>query len=165
MVSVGKNGYRYSEYPDLAKIQAKRYNTSISNIADTVDHFYDIVQEQLGIPVIIFDDYPSDMCLKSIVSNPTSVIAKFEYEGEFIYFKEAKPEQKNILKMEMSDRKDVKTFYNKWLGLDLSIKENILNNDRKEYSVSINTEEGYYLLEGVMNLDEFYEIVSNLIYR
>jgi hypothetical protein len=165
MISVGKSGYRYSEYPDVSKMQAKRYNTSISDIAETVDDFYDIVQERLGIPVIVMDYLPSDMYLESIISNEDSVTVKFEYEGEFIYFKEAKPGQKNILKMEVSDRKDVKTFYNKWLDLDLSIKENILNNDRKEYSVSINTEEGYYLLDGVMNLDEFYEIVSNLIYR
>jgi cell division protein FtsL len=165
MVSVGKNGYRYNEYPDMSKMQAKRYNTSISDIADTVDDFYDLVKEQLGIPVIVMDDYPSDMYLESIISKQDSITAQFEYNGEHIYLKEAKPEPKNILKMEVSDRKDVKTFYNKWVGLDLSIKESILNNDRKEYSVSINTEEGYYLLEGVMNLDEFYEIVLNLIYR
>jgi hypothetical protein len=165
MVSVGKNGYRYSEYPAMTKLQEKRFNTSPKSYYDTIDEFYDLVENQLGIPVIMLDYMPVNMKLERIVATDELVKVEFEYEGNEIYFKEAKPAQKNILKMEISDRNEVKRFYNKWLGLDISIKENVLSNDRKEYSVSINTEEGYYLLQGIMELDEFCEIVSNLIYR
>jgi phosphorylcholine metabolism protein LicD len=165
MVSVGKNGYRYSEYPDVSKMQAKRYNTSLWSNADSVDDFYNTVKKQLGIPVIMLDYIPDNMRLKKIMVTDELVKAEFEYEGNEFYFKVAKPEQKNIIKTEASDRSEVKNFYNKWLNQELSIKEHILENDRKEYSVSINTAEGYYFLEGIMDLNEFCEIVSNLIYR
>jgi hypothetical protein len=165
MVSVGKNGYRYSEYPDLAKMQEKRYNTSLWSDIDTIDEFYDAVEDQLGIPAIMLEYMPVNMQLEKIVVEDRLVKAEFGYEGNKIYFKEEKPEQKNIARTEVSDRNEVKTLENKWLNQKISIKENILDNDRKEYSVSINTEDGYYLLQGIMDLNEFCKIVSNMIYR
>jgi hypothetical protein len=165
MVSVGKNGYRYSEYPAISKPNVGRYNTLVKDNEDMLDEFYNAVENQLGIPAIMLEYMPVDMRLENVIVEDDLVKIRFDYEGEKIYFKEAKPEQKNILKTEISDRDVVNTIYNKWLDLDILIKENVLSNDRKEYSVSINTEEGYYLLQGIMDLDEFCEMVSNMIYR
>jgi hypothetical protein len=165
MVSVGKNGYRYSEYPAMEKTNAKRFNTSSRVKQDTIDDFYNLVETKLEIPVIVLDYMPVNMQLKKIIVEDGLIKAEFKYEGNEIYFKESKPEQKNITKTEISDRNEVQILYNKWLDIDLQIKENILNNDRKEYSVSIITAEGYYMLQGIMNLDDFCEIVSNMIYR
>jgi cell division protein FtsL len=164
MVSVGKNGYRYSEYPAVSKPNIGRHNTPTSDIADTVDEFYSAA-EKLGIPVIMLDYMPIDMRLEKIVVEDRLVKAEFSYEGNEIYFKEAKPELNHMLKMEVSDRNEVRTLYNKWLNVNLSIKGNVLNNDQTEYCVSISTMEGYYLMAGIMDLDEFCEIVSNMIYR
>jgi hypothetical protein len=165
MVSVGKNGYRYSEYPVMVKTNTKRFNTSSRVKQDTIDDFYNLVETKLEIPVIVLDYMPVNMQLKKIIVEDGLIKAEFKYEGNEIYFKESKPEQKNITKTEISDRNEVQILYNKWLDIDLQIKENILNNDRKEYSVSIITAEGYYMLQGIMNLDDFCEIVSNMIYR
>jgi hypothetical protein len=165
MVSVGKNGYRYSIYPTISKPNIGRYNTPTRIDIDTVEETYDMIQKKLGIPVIVMDYYPNEMLLKNIIVKQDAILMEFEYNGERIYLKEAKPEYKIMLKTEASDRNEVSTCYNKWLNLELSIKENVLDSDRKEHSVSINTTEGYYLLEGIMDLEEFYAIVSNLIYK
>jgi hypothetical protein len=165
MVSVGKNGYRYNAYPAISKPNMRRYNTSVKDNEDMIDEFYNVVEDQLGIPVIMLDYMPVNMQLEKIVVGDRLVKAEFSYEGNKIYLKEAKPEQKDMIKMEVSDRNEVQTFYNRWLDQELYIKEYVLSDDRREYSVSINTAEGYYLLEGIMELNEFCEMVLNMIYR
>ena len=62
----------------------------------------------------------------------------------------------------VSDRATSSVIYNDWLNQNVTIEKNELSNNLIEYSTCLNFEGAVYYLYGVMDEEEFINIVSYL---
>ena len=64
-----------------------------------------------------------------------------------------------------SDREDNgKSIYNKWLGKDLCIEEEVLDDGKIGYSVVASEKDAYYRIVGKISEEELKKIIEKLSY-
>lgn len=134
------------------------------NVYDDVEEAYIKIADELKIKVLRLEYRPTKMNFVDAEINKGQAVVKFSYKNEYIYLKEVKYPTENS-KNYVSDRKSYKTIYNGWIGQDISIEKNKLEDKRVEYSAILNTKEAYYIVEGIMKEKEFIKIIENLSFR
>lgn len=166
MASTARNGYRYNSYPDLGKrTNAARFNFKPEEFDDSLDLVYQEIEDQLHIPVVVLGWKPDEMWVidTDIRDNKATII--FEYKGERIYLKESSVLNERSTYAMFSDRKKTESIYNRWLDKTIEIEMNKLADSKMEFDAEFRNENGYYYIEGKMDIIEFEEIVKNMMYR
>ncbi len=164
--SIAKSEYQYRKYPGQKKGSVLlRNNVAAEFIDDKLDEAYKLVYQELDIPVLVLDYVPDGMLFRKIEVQKEHVVLKFDYKGQYIYLKEDKDKDENIIYVLDSDRDSHSGIYNGWIEKKIYIEENKLDNGNIEYSVGIEGEKAFYYFSGVMEKEEFIEVVRNLRYQ
>ncbi|MDD3253429.1 MAG: DUF4367 domain-containing protein [Lachnospiraceae bacterium] len=167
IVATANREYRYRMYP----VQEKQYGMRSQNIekmngVDKLDRAYAEIQETLGIQVLTLGYIPAGMEFKQLRMDRDRAIIELEQDGKILHVKEwgvsSKNAEANII---LSDRKSDDIVHMEWLNRDAQIEENRLSSGQVEYGASINIGNYCYRLEGMIDKDEFIEIVKELSYR
>lgn len=164
--SVARSGYQYMVYPEQRSENIEiRSNTNIIFLTDELDHAYDQVAKNLGIPALMLYYIPDGMSFQGIKETKDYAIIQFDYKGNYFYLKEEKLLKENSVGVVVSDRNRYQNVWNDWLNKDLQLQENELENGIIEYSVALEEKEAYYYICGIMGKEEFCKIVENLMYH
>ncbi len=165
MSSVAKSGYRYTTNPKQGKGSALlRYNSNIESVNDELDVAYDYISKSLDIPVLKMDYIPKEMIFIEAEVEKGHAVIRFDYLGKSVYLKEDRFSEKRAISILESDRKAEIRTYNDWIEKEIFIEENKLKNGDIEYSTSIEDQDAFYYISGVMKRGEFIKIVENLSY-
>ncbi|RKJ04189.1 DUF4367 domain-containing protein [bacterium D16-54] len=165
MSSVAKSGYRYTTNPKQGKGSALlRYNSNIESVNDELDVAYDYISKSLDIPVLKMDYIPKEMIFIEAEVEKGHAVIRFDYLGKSVYLKEDRFSEKRAISILESDRKAEIRTYNDWIEKEIFIEENKLKNGDIEYSTSIEDQDAFYYISGVMKREEFIKIVENLSY-
>ena len=62
----------------------------------------------------------------------------------------------------VSDRNELEIIHNKWLNKDIEIQKTVTKSGNVEFSAEIIIDDSYYYLSGIMEEDEFIDIIENL---
>ena len=110
---------------------------------------------------------PLGMKFEQLTIERNQAIVKFEYNGKSIYFRQERLSSSDheVTQSFMSDRKEYKKIYNKWLDEEISIEKNELQDGLVEYSFDIAVEKNEYYLSGIMEENEFLEISSGVFWK
>lgn len=169
MVVSAHREYKYNLYPVEGKqsILVKQ-NSIIKHDEGKLDDVYKQVGDVIGIKVIKLGHIPAEMKFKQSVISRERAIIELEYNGRNIYLTEEKhSEPEEALQVKLSDRKAKKAnteVENLWLNEKLIIEANILQSGETEFSTRLNVEDTYYSISGIMDKNEFIEIVQGLCY-
>lgn len=166
MVVSARREFKYRTYP----VQGKQNKIIIRNNilvtkGDSIEAAYEEIENTLEIKVLRLGHIPEKMNFKQILVYENHAVIELECEGQIVYFKESKmPIQSGVTGALLSDRKSCEEVYNMWLDKALFIEENILDDGIREYSVNIDMENFYYYISGMIDKDDFVEIVKGITY-
>lgn len=129
---------------------------------DGVDRAYNEIKELLGINPLKMTYLPFEMEFKRIELHDGTATMEFSYKEKKIYFTQAKYPVAASNSV-ASDRSVYKEIYNIWLNQNIRMEMNTLATGDVEYSAVINYEGAYYYLSGIIDENEFAEILKNII--
>ena len=124
-----------------------------------LEEAYQLIETELGIPVLRLDYVPPNLDFQTSVQKENSVTIQFLYNGNIIILYEGK-EADNISVGIESDRIQEKTVYNKRLGQEITYLGNKLEDGSIEYETLLTVEENIYYFSGIMPEEEFVKIIK-----
>lgn len=123
---------------------------------------YEKIEKNIGLDALRLEYLPSEMIYSKTTMNDKSATMYFDYKENIFYiFLSSKDggDSTNIV----SDRK-IKSdiIYNAWLNRDIEIEEIKTKGGANEFSAEITQDNTIYYVAGIMEKDEFIEIIRNL---
>lgn len=164
--TVARNGYDYVVYPlQSERNYLLRYNSEVQTESDGLDDAYDTIARKLEIPVLMLNYLPEGMEFNSCEIHGQTAVLRLDYKGNQVYLREGKTPLGNSVAVTEYDGEIGREVFNRWLGRDLTVNKNVLEDQTAEYSVRIENIETYYSLAGVMEEQEFIKMAEMLNYR
>lgn len=122
---------------------------------------YEQIKEELNIQVLELSYLPEGMELTELKMFKNKGRLEFIHEQDRLFFYQGISDKPSSLSY-ASDMKVFKYVYNLFLDQNIPIYRKQLENGNVEFSVRIITGNSYYILEGIVELDEFIQIVYGL---
>lgn len=125
------------------------------------DEAYAEIEEKLGIRVIRLSYLPQGMNFSSAEIGDYKAVLLFEYGENMLHMIQEKKSIETSLSVE-SDRKKCGTVKNDWLNMDIEYSSSITESGNTEFDTLLVLESGLYHIFGIMEEDEFIEILKYL---
>jgi hypothetical protein len=165
--SVARQGYQVAEYPEYYGTSQRhiiRSNVEVKFLESEIEEAYRQIRDNLGIKVIALDCIPKNMEFDKFILTSNKGIIKLSYRDKKIYLEEKVLDERNTISVITMDRIEDNIIVNEWLDKELYLEENIVEGGLKEYSIQFDTGSEIFYLSGIMEKDEFVEIVENLYF-
>lgn len=162
MVAMGTKSYFYrGRVRDETGIV---YNNDTNKVAvNGEEEAYSIIYEKTGMNPLKLGYIPTDMIFLEVEVGDGYADMKFSYHNQTIYFVQTKFERKVSFNYD-SDAYTKFDVHNKWLGLDMKVYSEIISDSEIRYETTFIYKGNYYRLVGVMDLDEFKNIVERITF-
>lgn len=162
ITSRARRSYTYKVMErDVSGVDVVYNRATKSKQEDALEEAYKLIQEELGLNALKLSYIPEEMEFKKIDINRNRATLFFEYNNKIIYVVQQCGRDGSSYNF-ISDRKSYKTVYNGLLDTDILLQENNLDNGVKEFQTQIILQDDYYSIEGIMDCDEFEQIVKGL---
>ena len=158
ITAIGGRSYFFRERKNELNVTIINNNQNRKNISQ-IEEAYQLIETELGIPVLRLDYVPSNLEFQTSVQKENSVTIQFRYNGNIIILYEGK-EADNISVGIESDRYQSKTVYNEWLDQEIAYLKNELEDGRTEYETLLTIDENIYYFSGIMPEEEFVKIIK-----
>lgn len=166
MVVSARREFKYRSYPILEQQNklVKRNDMLVTKVSK-LEEAYSEIDSTLGVEILTFGYLPEKMIFKQLLLYEDRAIIELEHEGKSLYYKISNtPIQSGVTGTLVSDRKTCEEIHNAWLDKAISVEENILKDGLVEYSASIDVDDFYYYLSGMIEQEEFIKMVKSLNY-
>lgn len=130
---------------------------------DGIDSIYLEIKDQLNVAPLKFMYIPFGMKFEELKVYGDHANIKFEYEDNFINCIQSKKPVSSSNNV-VSDRNEYKHIYNEWLDVSIPMEKNELNANEVEYSARFDLNGCYFYISGIIDEDNFEEILKNLAY-
>lgn len=124
-----------------------------------LEEAYQLIESELGIPVLRLEYMPLDLEFKTAIWKETSITLQFYYNENIIILYEGEKADNMSVGIE-SDRNEKKTVYNERLNQDITYLGNELEDGRIEYETLLTIDENIYYFSGIMPEEEFVKIIK-----
>lgn len=161
MTARARKRYTYvvTEKNDGIDILYEKGNTAGQE--DILEDAYKKIYTELGIKVLRLTYIPDNMVFEKINISKNRATLFFDYNGKKVYvIQQVRLEGSSF--NTTSDRKPYKTVYNDLFQQRLPIEMNMTENGEKEFHVQIMEQDSYYSVEGIMDENEFEQIVAGI---
>lgn len=138
-------------------------NENNNELEGKLEEAYKNIEQELGIDVLKLDQIPTDMFyIKTVLKKPIAEMY-FEYKGNSFCITQQIRNSDNSTNI-VSDRKEQESekVFNNWLNREVEIEKSIIEDGTVEYCTEIIEENSCYYLEGIMEKEEFIDIVKNV---
>lgn len=162
-ISAGaKRSYRYEQSSrENVKNDVALNNEENNRNSGSLEKAYQEIYNQMGINVLKLGYKPKDMkYLKTAVGSRHATIY-FEYKGNNFYIVQDLKTDDNSSN-QISDRKEGTPVYNADIDRNIQIEAAVTSSGETEYSVQIAEGNAYYYVSGIIELEEFKNIVEDL---
>lgn len=157
----GKKGYEYTLWKDNGRGGNSVWDNTGNLVAQNPEiDAYRRVHNELGIDVLRLTYMPEGMKYESLKVGESYVRLDFVYNDNYISFFQALREVDSSGNTK-SDRVDLKLVRNRQIGVDMCVESNEIGNDL-ELSTEFVIGKAYYYLEGIMDEEEFLEMVERI---
>lgn len=160
---VGQKEYRYHSRVREEGKDNVVWNNQEDYITDksSLEKAYDEIKEKLGIAVLKLNYIPESMKLSKIIIENGHAKLKFLYKDTYVYMIEVLYPVDDTYSR-FSDREIYKVIKNDWINKKITVSKNEVSTEQYEYSAYIEIDNAYYYFEGIMEENEFFEIIENL---
>ena len=154
------------EYQYVSKGKTKNEtiwrNGDYSKTDGQLKQAYARIRDELGINVLALGYKPKHMIFEEVIIDKGRARLKFSYDNKIIYLKETKEIADQITDNMVSDRKEIDYIYNPLVMHEFVIEENVVQDGYIEYSTKFERDGAYYYFAGVIEREEFIEMVKYL---
>ena len=163
ITAIGGRSYFFRARRDKLNAVIINNNPNKKDVSQ-LEEAYQLIEAELGIPVLRLDYVPTNLDFQTSVQKENSVTIQFLYNGNIIILYEGK-EADNISVGIESDRYQSKTVYNEWLDQEIAYLKNELEDGRTEYETLLTIDENIYYFSGIMPEEEFVKIIENFLFK
>lgn len=163
--TVGRSGYKYGEGRSGVGDNVRAWNNVPASVEEEgeIEKAYNEMQRELDIPILRLKYVPANMVFDDWTLENGRAIIKFNYNGYVIWLVEVEGSLESF-NTYVSDREEYDKKFNRLLGTDVILSKNDLDSGLTEYSAEIETNIAYYYLSGIMEEDEFTQIVEQMYF-
>lgn len=160
-----KRYYTYDsrERADLSNVVV--LNNSEDNLVKDgsieVKEAYEQIQHALNIKTLELSYLPDRLIFSEYEIRNRKGLIKFRAGDEKLFFYQGISDRPSSLGF-VSDMKELQKIYNEYLDMEIAIYEQDMADGEKEYSMIIDEGNTYYILEGIMEEEEFIKIVGGI---
>lgn len=122
---------------------------------------YKRIADELNIKVLELSYLPDGMVLHEIEIIKEMARLEFSYENNWLYFYQGIGDKPTSLSY-ASDMREYQSVYNPFLDKTFSIYGKELENGNVEYSTRIVEGDHFYILEGIIDIEEFVNITHEI---
>ncbi len=158
ITAIGGRSYFFRERKNELNVTIINNNQNRKNISQ-IEEAYQLIETELGIPVLRLDYMPLDLEFKTAIWKETSITLQFYYNENIIILYEGEKADNMSVGIE-SDRNEKKTVYNERLNQDITYLGNELEDGRIEYETLLTIDENIYYFSGIMPEEEFVKIIK-----
>ena len=158
ITAIGGRSYFFRARRDELNAVIINNNQNKKDISQ-LEEAYQLIESELGIPVLRLEYMPLDLEFKTVIWKETSITLQFCYNENIIILYEGEKAGNMSVGIE-SDRDQQKTVYNKWLGQEIAYLGNELEEGRVEYETLLTIDENIYYFSGIMPEEEFVKIIK-----
>lgn len=162
--AVGRGAFQYTDFQASDKEGNIVWNNVRINEAKNLEEAYEVIGRELGIPVLKLNYIPTNMVFAGLEIVDNRAVIDFEYGGYIVRLRGAK-EGKGLVGIHTSDRKEYARYQNKFMKEEMILSKNILDNGMTEWGAEISTETAYYYLSGIMEEEEFNQIIQMMYFE
>lgn len=163
--AVGRGAFQYTDFQASDKEGNIVWNNvRINENVSTVEKAYEKIEEELGIPALRLNYIPAGMLFIGLETGNNRAIIKFNYNDNIVRLTEVK-EDRNVAGIHTSDREEYNTYHNKFIKETIILSRNMLDDGIVEWGAEISTETAYYYLSGIMEEEEFNQIIQMMYFE
>lgn len=122
---------------------------------------YEVIEKELGIKPIRLGYKPYGMLLSDLSIIKGNAILEFQYQNKMLYVACISNDEETSVNYQ-SDAQIYKKVYNKWLGENLDIRQEITEDAAVKYEAYLVDQNVVYEVVGELPEEEFLKIVENL---
>ena len=158
ITAIGGRSYFFRARRDELNAVIINNNQNKKDISQ-LEEAYQLIESELGIPVLRLEYMPLDLEFKTVIWKETSITLQFYYNENTIILYEGEKADNMSVGIE-SDRNEKKTVYNERLNQDITYLGNELEDGRIEYETLLTINENIYYFSGIMPEEEFVKIIK-----
>lgn len=158
ITAIGGRSYFFRERKNELNVTIINNNQNKKKISQ-IEEAYQLIESELGIPVLRLEYMPLDLEFKTAIWKETSITLQFYYNENIIILYEGEKADNMSVGIE-SDRNEKKTVYNERLNQDITYLGNELEDGRIEYETLLTIDENIYYFSGIMPEEEFVKIIK-----
>lgn len=162
--AVGRGAFQYTDFQASDKEGNIVWNNVRINEAKNLEEAYEVIGRELGIPVLKLNYIPTDMVFAGLEIVDNRAVIKFEYQGYTVRLVEIN-DAEDAMSVHVSDREEYGRFQSKLLKKEIILDKNCLDDTKTEYGASLSTKEAYYYFSGIMEEEEFNQIVQMMYFE
>lgn len=155
------NFFSSSRYGNESQVVLDNSRNNIISQVNNEEIAYVEINKQLGIAPLQLFYIPEGMKFTKLDIRSSSATILFQYNDYNIWVSQM-IQTKEHSRYEISDRIIYKVVFNKFLQRDLMITRNQLDEETAEYGVVFSTDDARYVVTGIMEEEEFEQLVTNL---
>ena len=164
MVSVGKLSLKYWDRENglgQSRVVWSNIDGSVGGLV--LEEAYQEIEERLGIRALQLGYFPEGMEYQGLKYGNGYAVLEFMYQGKVITFIQMKPSTEHSW-YPIGDRITYDTLNNEWLGSEITLSLNKLENNEIEYQGDLVVKDTMYSLQGIMDEELFREMLDGLSY-
>ncbi|MDO5415833.1 MAG: DUF4367 domain-containing protein [Lachnospiraceae bacterium] len=127
----------------------------------SLEKTFDQVKEELKMPVLKINYIPEGMKLSTVVIEDGHARLEFEYGNNCLYMYEVSLLKSNSNAV-FSDCEKYTSVFNEWINKEIPIRKSKIEDGRIEYIAYTQMENAHYYFCGIMEEEEFCNIICNL---
>ena len=158
ITAIGGRSYFFRARRDELNAVIINNNQNKKDISQ-LEEAYQLIESELGIPVLRLEYMPLDLEFKTAIWKETSITLQFYYNENIIILYEGEKADNMSVGIK-SDRNEKKTVYNERLNQDITYLGNELEDGRIEYETLLTIDENIYYFSGIMPEEEFVKIIK-----
>lgn len=163
IVAMGTKSYFYRERVDSSG-DGIRFNNDMNKVAvNGEEEAYGLIEEKLGIKPLKLNNIPSEMEFSYVKVGEGAVYIRFNYQNNYVYLYQSKYEKKVSYDYESDlKRQDEIKVYNKWIGKDIKITQENIENGKETFAVTLIINGACYRLIGTIEQQVFENMVAEM---
>lgn len=162
--AIGEKNYFFRRVGDGVKHNSAIDNDSNKLDSSKLEEAYKEISEKLNIKVIKLGYIPSEMYFDELIMGDNKALIVFDYNGSKVNIVQEYSDIEISIDPQ-SDRKECKdTVENRLIKQIIPVCENTLENNQMEYSIEIRIRKAQYRIKGVMEKEEFKNIIRFLFF-
>lgn len=146
---------------DVSGVDVTYNKATLLEQNDSLEETYKQIRDELNISSLELTYIPNGMMFKKLEKTNNRATMIFEYSGNIIYVIQ-KPGLNGSSYNLSSDEKPYRVIYNDLLDREISVLMNQLNDGKNEFQIQITDQDNYYMIQGIMDYDEFERIVKGI---
>lgn len=138
-------------------------NAQNSEEKGRLEEAYEEIEEKIGINAIRLQYIPPSLVYsKTTISGDTATMLFENGDNAFNVIQKTKDSENSATIVSDRTLQEKENVYSKWLNKDIEVQKFITKDGEYEFSAEVLIGNSYYYLAGIMEKEEFKEIVQNL---